>query len=126
MMVDVASRRALLGVGLGAFASATAGALGRAKPVKAGGQPVYLGIAQVATTPTTIVNTSNNSSVLSGDSETGIGVTGSSRTGSGLYGVSISRSGYALTTRGRLQIGTSGVGTIPAGSTSVTVDPVST
>jgi len=75
--------------------------------------------------------TSNSNIGVVGASTSYFGVRGSSTSGDGVHGYSGSGNGvlaqtltgYALHTDGRLSIGTSGVATIPAGSTFKTVTP---
>jgi hypothetical protein len=143
------SRRALLGGGLAALAATIAGALGRPPAAEAGQRAVRLGEHNSASTTTSIRNATNLEPVFRGSSLTGdairgrssqgIGVSGRSTRNAGVFGMGSpgvygwspastgvsagSITGFALETQGRLNLDTSGVATIPAGATSVTVSP---
>jgi hypothetical protein len=59
-----------------------------------------------------------------GKSSAGQGVRGEVATGSGVYGIATSQTGYAIRGSGKLRFDkVSGVATIPAGATSVTITP---
>lgn len=152
MSERVRSRRAVLSAGIGAVAATVAGALGRPLKVSGATQAVALGESNIESTLTKITNTSSGGQAFEGSSASGfavvgtstssrgvhgtsssdIGVNGDSQTGVGVNGFSSSgtgvvasggNGGFALWTIGRVKIGTSGVATIPSGSTSTTVTP---
>ena len=136
------SRRALLVGALGGLGAWAASAVGRASPVRADGETVVVGgLYFNAISETRIQNNTNNATALAGVnnqggkgvqgfSSTGAGVSGGgglrgvegfSSSGVGLYGSA--SQGLALQTQGRVRFSTSGVATIPAGSTGKTVNP---
>jgi hypothetical protein len=137
------SRRALLVGALGGLGAWAAGAVGHATPVRAEGEHIAIGREYVtATSRTRLRNQTNNAAVfmaestssgnaLQGISLSGTGVAGLSVAATGIYGSSssgvgvqaASTTGIALRARGRVRFSTSGVATIPAGSSSKTVTP---
>jgi hypothetical protein len=151
--VIMRTRRAMLGAGLGALAATVASALARPAAVRAEGETIHVGDKiPTAASATVLKNSTTNRDVfraettksgraLAGTSASGIGVAGNSDIGSGMYGYSdtgygvlaesalgtavraATGNGYALVTSGRLDLSTSGVATIPAGATSVIVEP---
>ena len=137
------SRRALLVGALGGLGAWAASAVGRASPVRAEGEHIAIGREYVtATSRTRLRNQTNNRAVfvaestssgnaLQGISLSGTGVAGLSVASNGVYGSSsdgvgvqaASTTGVALRASGRVSFSTSGVATIPAGSSSKTVTP---
>jgi hypothetical protein len=137
------SRRALLVGVLGGLGAWAATAVGRASPVLAEGEHIAIGREySTATSRTRVRNQANprevfvaestsSGTALGGISLSGTGVRGLSVASSGVYGSSssgigvqaVATSGLALKARGRVRFSTSGVATIPAGSTRKTVSP---
>lgn len=120
------SRRALLAAATGGLAAAAAATLGRAAPVRGdNGDNLMIGFHNTATQGTSLGNDAGDGGItfnavgagatggLVGESESGIAVEAASQTGVGLR-----------VSHGRVRLDEiSGVATIPAGSTSRTVDP---
>jgi hypothetical protein len=118
------SRRSLLAgaaVGVGALAAT---AVGRPVPARADdGQAVLQGVFNTSQSTTTVAinSATSNDAFVGAANNNGTGLWGSSPGGSGVKATTTS--GYALQTLGRLNIGTSGIATIPGGATSFTVSP---
>ena len=143
------TRRALLGAGMGAVAATVATAVGRPVGVRAEGQTVVVGGEYTdATSQTLIQNQTNTNSVIVAQAASGgtalVGIGGTtgvagSGAGTGVYansdfgigvdansdfGVALrvnSFNGFAIQALGMLKLETSGLATIPANRTSVTI-----
>lgn len=145
------SRRALLAGALSGLGVWAASAVGRASPVRAEGEVMHVGGEYDATSTTTLRNqttiadvfraetnsgnairahsnhgiglwaTSTDTFGVVGQSNSRIGVFGSSESNTGVLGES--SFGFALRAEGRVKFSTSGVATIPAGSSSKLVTP---
>jgi hypothetical protein len=126
------SRRALLAASVGGVAALAADAFARPLAARAAtGDTVKVGGGFTATSATEITNATTSADVLVGVTRFGTGVVGLADTGTGVVGFSNSGAGvvaqaspgYALQTRGRITLSTSGVATILAGATTKVVTP---
>lgn len=87
------------------------------------GKPVLQGTFNTAQSTTTVAinSATSNDALVGAANNSGPGIWGSSPAGTGVKATTTS--GFALETQGRLDIGTSGVATLFAGTTQVIVNP---